>query len=163
MQRAVPLVLVVAFLVVPFAELALLLQVGEQIGVVPTVVVLVVVSLLGGWLVRREGARAWRRFREALASGRVPAHEVVDGALVVFGGALLLTPGFLTDFLGLFLVFPPTRALANRAIRTRAARSMGLGPLLGLRRRPAGGTRAGRAPDVVEAEVLDVTREGPQH
>ena len=110
-----PAVLVALLVVVPLVELYVLIQVGQVIGALWTVAVLVLVSVLGAWLLRREGARTWRAFREATAGGRLPAREVTDGALVLFGGALLLTPGFVTDVAGLLLVLPPTRAVLRRS------------------------------------------------
>lgn len=114
--------LVVLFLVVPFLELFLLLQVGQVIGVVPTVITLVAVSLIGGWLVKREGVGVWRRMNEQVRSGRVPGRELADAALILFGGALLLTPGFLTDILGVVLLVPPSRAVVRATILRRLAR-----------------------------------------
>lgn len=111
-----PLLLVLLFIVVPLAELYVIIQVGEAIGALPTIGLLVLDSLLGAWLLRHQGRSAWRRFRAALAEGRPPAREVLDGALVIFGGALLLTPGFITDVLGLVLLIPPTRALVRRGL-----------------------------------------------
>src|SRR5829696_4125416 len=96
-----PLLLVVLFIVVPIAELALLIQIGGLIGVWWTIALLVADAVLGSLLARSQGRLAWRRFNEALRSGRPPAREVADGVLVIFGGALLLTPGFLSDIFGL--------------------------------------------------------------
>ena len=109
-----PLVLI--FIVVPIAELYVIIQVGEAIGVLPTIALLIADSVLGSWLMRAQGRAAWRRFNAAVAAGRPPAREVLDGVLIIFGGAFLLTPGFLTDVLGLFLLLPPTRALVRRLI-----------------------------------------------
>jgi UPF0716 protein FxsA len=109
----VPL-LFLAFLVVPLVELYVLIQVGQAIGALPTVAILLADSLLGAALMRSQGRAAWQRFTSASRSARVPAREVVDGALVIFGGALLLTPGFLTDIFGVLLLLPPTRALVRR-------------------------------------------------
>jgi UPF0716 protein FxsA len=117
-----PLVLV--FIVVPIAELAVIIQVGQQIGVLWTVAILIADSLLGAALMRSQGRAAWRRFNEATAAGRVPAREVLDGALVIFGGALLLTPGFITDIFGLILLIPPTRALVRGVLARRLAHRM---------------------------------------
>src|SRR5687768_7490511 len=111
-----PLLLVVLFIVVPIAELAILIQVGQLIGVWWTIALLVVDAVLGSLLARSQGRLVWRRFNEALNAGRMPAREVMDGALVLFGGALLLTPGFLSDILGLFLLLPPTRALVRAVL-----------------------------------------------
>ena len=110
------LVLVVLFLVVPIVEIAVIVQVGQQIGVVPTIVLLLLESALGAWLVKREGRRAWAALRTAGATGRLPSRELADAGLVLVGGTLLLTPGFVTDVAGFFLILPPTRPLARRAL-----------------------------------------------
>ena len=119
-----PALLAVALVVVPLVELYLLIQVGQVIGAGWTIALLVVVSLLGAALLRREGARTWRAFHAATVSGRVPAREVADGALVLFGGALLLTPGFATDVLGLLCVLPPTRAVLRRSLLSLVTRRL---------------------------------------
>jgi UPF0716 protein FxsA len=111
----VPIV-ALALLVVPIAELFVLIQVGQRIGVLETIAVLVGISVLGAWLLKREGIRAWTAFTTATSSGRLPAREVADGALVMFGGALLLTPGFLTDVVGLLCLLPPTRVVLRRSL-----------------------------------------------
>ena len=112
-----PLVLVVLFIVVPILELYVIIQVGQLIGVVPTLALLLADALLGSWLLKHEGRGAWRRFNEALAARRFPGREVADGVLIVIGGTLLLTPGFITDVFGLFLLIPPTRAIARRVLK----------------------------------------------
>jgi UPF0716 protein FxsA len=117
-----PLLLVLIFIVVPIAELALIIQVGQEIGVVWTIAILVADSILGSLLMRSQGRAAWRRFNVALQAGRPPAREVLDGVLVIFGGALLLTPGFLTDIFGLLLLLPPTRAVIRRVFLRQAMR-----------------------------------------
>ncbi len=110
-----PLLLLVAlFIAIPIAELYVIIQVGQAIGALPTIAILLADSIIGAMLWRSQGRTAWRRFNEALAAGRVPAREVLDGVLVVFGGAFLITPGFLTDIVGIFLLLPPTRALVRR-------------------------------------------------
>jgi UPF0716 protein FxsA len=116
--------LVLLFIAVPIAELAVIIQVGQAIGVWWTIGLLVLDSILGSLLMRHQGRTAWRRFNEAMQVGRVPAREVLDGALVIFGGALLLTPGFLTDILGLILLLPPTRALVRKVLVARLAHRM---------------------------------------
>ncbi|NUW32046.1 FxsA family protein [Nonomuraea sp. SMC257] len=108
------LLLFLAFLVVPVLEIWLLIQVGSVIGGWPTVALLIADSLLGAWLVRREGRRAWRALQEALGSGRMPDRELADGGLILVGGALLLTPGFFTDIAGFLCVLPFTRPLMRR-------------------------------------------------
>jgi UPF0716 protein FxsA len=107
-------ILVLAFIVVPLAELAVIVSVGNAIGLLPTLLLLLGVSVAGAWLAKREGLAAWRRFQLALAEGRMPTVEVADGAMILLAGALLLTPGFLTDVVGVLLLLPPTRALARR-------------------------------------------------
>jgi UPF0716 protein FxsA len=119
-----PLFLVVLFIVVPIAELAVLIQIGQAIGVWWTIALLVADAILGSLLARSQGRLTWRRFNEAIQAGRAPAREVMDGALVLFGGALLLTPGFLTDILGLILLLPPTRALVRAVLVRRFAGRM---------------------------------------
>jgi UPF0716 protein FxsA len=116
--------LVLLFIAVPIAELAVIIQVGQAIGVWWTVGLLVADSLLGSWLMRHQGRTAWRRFNDAVQAGRVPAREVLDGALVIFGGALLLTPGFITDIFGLILLVPPSRALVRRIAARRLQHRM---------------------------------------
>ena len=114
--------LVVAFLVVPIVEIYVIVQVGQVIGAVPTVVLLLVESLLGAWLVRHEGSRAWRTLQTAVATGQLPTRELSDAALVLIGGTLLLTPGFVTDVVGFFFVLPFTRPVARRALAAYVAR-----------------------------------------
>jgi UPF0716 protein FxsA len=108
--------LVLAFVVLPLVELYVIVQVGHAVGVLPTIGLLLAVSFVGAWLVKREGVRTWRAFRLALSEGRVPTRETADGALVILGGALLLAPGFVTDVLGALCVLPPTRALVRRLL-----------------------------------------------
>ncbi len=146
------LLLVVVFIVVPLIELGIIIQVGQLIGATPTILLLVAVSLAGAWLVRREGIRAWIRFTDALRSGRVPADEVLEGALVLFGGALLLTPGFATDALGLLLMVPPVRTLVAATLRRRLGTRFAVTSL--------GGTAARRSArdDVVDVEVVNIER-----
>jgi UPF0716 protein FxsA len=117
-------VLLVLFVVVPLLELYVILQVGEAIGVLPTIAILIADSILGSVLMRSQGRLAWRRFNLGVAEGRVPAREAIDGVLVVFGGALLLTPGFVTDVFGLLLLLPITRPLVRRLLVRRFAGRM---------------------------------------
>jgi UPF0716 protein FxsA len=120
-----PLLLVALFIVVPLIELYVIIQVGQEIGALPTIAILVADSVLGSLLLRSQGRAAWRRFNEAMGAGRMPAREVLDGALVIFGGALLLTPGFVTDVFGLALLIPPSRAVVRRLlVRVFARRFM---------------------------------------
>jgi UPF0716 protein FxsA len=113
--------LVLLFIVVPIVEIYVIIQVGQAIGALWTIALLVADSILGSVLMRSQGRAAWRRFNEAVAVGRVPAREVLDGVLVIFGGALLLTPGFVTDIFGLSFLLPPTRAVIRRVLVRRFA------------------------------------------
>jgi len=145
--------LVLLFIVVPIAELAVIIQVGDLIGVWWTIAILIADSILGTVLMRSQGRAAWRRFNVTLQSGRPPAREVLDGALVIFGGALLLTPGFVTDILGIVLLLPPTRAVVRAVLVRRLLPRIVVGGVGGLggpggprgRGRPAG-RRPGPAP-----------------
>ena len=117
-------VLLVIFIAVPLAELYVILKVGDAIGVLWTVLLLAADSVLGSVLLRTQGRTVWRRFNEALQSGRMPHREVQDGVAVIFGGAFLITPGFLTDIVGLALLLPPSRAVLLRLGRRAMARRM---------------------------------------
>lgn len=108
--------LIVLFLVVPVVEIYVIVQVGQEIGALPTVALLIVESLIGAWLVRREGRRAWDALRTAIGTGRLPGGELADAALVLVGGTLLLTPGFVSDLVGFLLILPLTRPLARKAL-----------------------------------------------
>jgi UPF0716 protein FxsA len=110
------------FVALPILEIYVIVQVGSAIGALPTVLLLVVEALLGGWLVRREGKRAWEALRTATSTGRMPGRELADAALVLVGGTLLLTPGFVTDIFGFFFVLPFTRPLARRVVSAVIAR-----------------------------------------
>ncbi len=116
--------LAIAFLVVPLVEVYVLVQVGQVIGPWWTILLLIAVSVAGAWLVRREGARTWRALRTALSTGRMPAKELADGALVLIGGCLLLTPGFLTDIAGALLILPFTRPVFRRVLAAAVARRL---------------------------------------
>jgi UPF0716 protein FxsA len=138
------LLLVLLFILVPIAELYVIIKVGGAIGIGPTLLILIADSLAGAILLRSQGRAAWVRFNRALSEGRMPHKEVFDGVLIILGGALLLTPGFITDIFGLILLIPPTRALvrafAVRVVRGRMAAGgrvayFGYGPARS-RRRP---------------------------
>lgn len=117
-------VLLVAFVVVPLVEIYVLIQVGQAIGAWWTILILVADSILGTYLIRHEGGRTWRALQEALGSGRMPARELADGALILIGGTLMLTPGFVTDVLGILLILPFTRPVARRLLTTVVARRL---------------------------------------
>jgi len=121
------LLLAIVFLVVPIVELYVIVQVAQGIGILNTLALLVVVGVVGAWLVKREGLGVLRRIRAALDRGQLPHREVVDGALVLFAGALMLTPGFVSDGLALVLLAPPTRAVVRSAILGALARGTKVG------------------------------------
>ncbi len=116
------LLLVFIFIVLPIAEIYVIIKVGEAIGVLPTIALLILDSFLGAALLRSQGRLAWARFNGALAQGRIPAREVFDGAMVILGGAFLITPGFITDVIGLLLLIPPSRAIFRGMVAWMASR-----------------------------------------
>ena len=146
------LVLILLFIIVPIAELALLIQVGQAIGVWWTVALLIADAVLGSWLLRTQGRLAWRRFVSATNEARIPHREVVDGVLVIFGGVLLLTPGFITDVFGLLFLFPPTRVLLRGLLVRRGALRL-VGAMPGTASPPNGRMRH---PDDIEGHAVDV-------
>ena len=128
-RRRVPWwVLALLFVVLPVVEIYVLIQIGQTIGAWWTVLLLIADGILGSWLMKREGTRAWRALREALDHGRMPARELADGALILVGGTLLLTPGFISDAAGLFLVLPFTRPVARGALTRFLTRKFLSGP-----------------------------------
>ncbi|HET7397359.1 MAG TPA: FxsA family protein [Intrasporangium sp.] len=157
----------VLLLVVPILEVMALIGVGKVIGGWPTFGLLVLMSVAGAWLIRREGSRAWHALTEALRRGRMPARELADGILVLVGGTLLLTPGFLTDVVGFFLVVPVTRPVARHLLEAVVSRrllaSTGFAagwptgptvpPVAPGASAPRRSARAGD--DVVEGEIID--------
>ncbi len=147
-----PLLLIILFIVVPIAELALLIQVGQLIGVWWTIALLIADALLGSFLLRTQTRTAWRRFNEALEEARVPHREVIDGVLVIFGGVLLLTPGFITDIFGVLFLLPPTRVLLRGLLVRRGALKL-MGSMPGTATPPNGRFRH---PDDVEGSAVDI-------
>jgi len=141
---AVFLVLVVAL---PIFEVWLLIQVGDQIGVWPTVGILVLEAVLGGFLMRREGGRAWQALTGAFETGRVPTGELANAALVLVGGLLLMLPGFVTDIVGFLFLLPMTRPLARKLVAFFVARRISR---LGLARAAVPGQGV-----VIEGETVD--------
>lgn len=121
-----PLVLL-TFLLVPIVEVWLIVSVGNWIGALPTIAILVGEAVLGAWLMRREGAKAWRALNQSVASGKLPGGELLDPVLIVVGGILVMLPGFFTDIFGLVFLLPFTRPLARGLLQLfitrRAARS----------------------------------------
>ena len=138
-RRIATWVLLVAFVVVPLVEIYTLVQVGRVIGPWWTILLLVADSIVGAWLMKREGRAAWRALNEALRTGRMPARELADGALILVGGTLMLTPGFVSDLVAFVLILPLTRPLARRLLTRVIARRMLAGG-------PGGGFAAGFGP-----------------
>lgn len=160
--------LLALFLIVPVVDLAVLVAVGDRIGLGTTIAVIVLTAVVGSWLAKREGLAAWRRVQGSMTTGGLPGDDLIDGLIILVSGTLLLTPGFITDVVGLLGLLPPSRAVVRRvakarferALRDGAVRAVGFGPAGG----PAGpqpfgappGARPfGGAPPVEDAEVLD--------
>jgi UPF0716 protein FxsA len=116
----------VVFVLLPLAELYVIIQVGHAIGAVSTIALLLLISAAGAWLMKREGMNVWRRFQHQVEAGHVPGREIADGVMILSAGALLLAPGFLTDTVGLLLLLPPVRAVVRTAVLHRAARRAGV-------------------------------------
>lgn len=161
-------VLALLFVVLPIVEIYLLIQLGQVVGPWWTILILIADGVFGAWLMKREGRRAWVALQEALRAGRMPSKELADGALILVGGTLLLTPGFVSDVAGLFCILPFTRPVARRGLtRVIARRLMVMGPGRPFpppaghdpgRDWPADGPGARRDPgreDVVRGEVVD--------
>jgi len=124
-------VLAATFVLVPLLEIWAILQVGQLVGPWWTIVLLVLDSLLGAWLIKREGGRAWQALRVALQSGRMPARELADGALILIGGTLMLSPGFVLDLVGILLILPFTRPVARRLLTSVVERRLVVVPTFG--------------------------------
>jgi UPF0716 protein FxsA len=161
------LVVIVALLViVPIIEIAVLIAVGRVIGVGWTLVLMLATSVLGGWLLRTQGARAWRAFRNDVNAGRPPGNAATDGLLVLLGGMFMLVPGFVSDVIGLLLIAPPTRRMARALVLSVAAHRMSASTassLFGPRRvRVRYGGPSSASPDAgpatpspIEGEIID--------
>ncbi|MFT3871822.1 MAG: FxsA family protein [Nocardioides sp.] len=146
--------LVTAFVVVPLVEISALILVGRLIGPWWTILLLIADSILGGWLIRREGSRAWAALSDALATGAMPAKELADGALILVGGTLMLVPGFVSDLFGALMILPITRPIARRALTAIVTRRLLMAGVTGVAndaRRPGPGPQG----PVVRGEVVD--------
>jgi len=111
--------LLIAFIAVPLIEIALFIRVGEWIGLWPTLLIVLVTAIIGSTLVRSQGARELANLRGSFNELRDPAEPLANGAMILFAGALLLTPGFFTDFVGFALLLPPVRAAVYKQLRER--------------------------------------------
>ena len=130
--------LVLLFLVVPIAELYVIVQVTHGIGVPETILLLIGISVVGAWLAKLAGIGVLNRLQQTVRQGKVPSAELVDGALVLFAGALMITPGFLSDCLAILLLLPPSRAVVRHAV-LRKIRAGGLITVVGHTRPPGSG------------------------
>jgi UPF0716 protein FxsA len=157
MRRGWRLALFVLFIGVPLLEIYVLIQVGQVIGPWWTILLLVLDSILGTWLIKREGSRAWQALRQALETGRMPGKELADGALILVGGTLMLSPGFVTDLLGILLILPVTRPAARRVLSAVIGRRLLAGTFLANARHPGSGapSKGSRGGPVVRGEVVD--------
>jgi UPF0716 protein FxsA len=154
-RRRVPWwILALLFVVVPLVEIYLLIQLGQVVGPWWTILILLLDGILGSWLVKREGSRAWRALQGALESHRMPATELADGALILVGGTLLITPGFISDVVGLFCILPFTRPVARRVLTRVISRRLNVATV---RTAP----RPGHG-DVIQGEVVDRDERGPE-
>jgi UPF0716 protein FxsA len=115
-------VLALLFILIPLAEIWVIVQVGQAIGVLNTFGLLVLSGIIGGWLMKREGLAVWRRAQASVERGQVPTKELIDGVLILGGGALMVAPGFITDIVGMLLLLPPVRAAIRALVRRRIAR-----------------------------------------
>ncbi|MEP6696751.1 MAG: FxsA family protein [Pseudonocardiales bacterium] len=145
--------LFVVFVVVPIAELAVIITVGQHIGVWWTVGLLLASAAVGSWLLRREGRRTWRALQAALAAGRLPTREVADGALVIVGAALMVAPGFITDVAGMLCLFPPTRSMLRGLLSTALVRRLLVGG--GSSRRAPFGRWQAERPSPADPRIID--------
>ena len=145
-------VLLALFVAVPLVEIYVIIQVGQAIGAWWTILLLVLDSIFGTWLVKREGARAWRALNEALGSARMPARELADGGLILIGGTLMLAPGFVTDLFGILMILPMTRPVFRRMLTGVVAHRL---VVAGSPLRP--GQRPGPGPggQTIRGEVVD--------
>ena len=147
--------LVAAFILVPLVEIYVIIQIGQVIGAWWTILLLIADSIFGSWLIKREGGKAWRALGTALEERRMPHRELADGVLILVGGTLMLTPGFVTDIFGVLCILPITRPIGRRLLAGVISRR-----LVGATYPTTGGTRQRPGPDdpddgVVQGEVVD--------
>jgi UPF0716 protein FxsA len=121
-RRLLGWLLIAAFIAIPIAEVWVVTSIGGLLGLWPTLALLVVSAVVGAWLTRREGAKAWNSLVNAFGTGQLPTGRLADAALVLVGGILLMLPGFLTDLLGLVMILPFTRPLIRRFLAFLLAR-----------------------------------------
>jgi UPF0716 protein FxsA len=156
-RRRFPWGLVVAaFILVPLVEIYVIIQIGQVIGAWWTILLLIADSVFGSWLVKREGGRAWEALRVALQEGRMPHKELADGILILVGGLLMLTPGFVLDIVGAICILPFTRPVGRRFLsRVISRRLVGVTYPTGSTGGPETRQRPGPDDGVVQGEVVD--------
>lgn len=152
--------LLVAFVLVPLVEIYVIIQVGQVIGAWWTILLLIADSVFGSWLVKREGRRAWQALQVALQEHRMPAKELADGMLILIGGILMLTPGFVLDIFGAVCILPFTRPVGRRLLSgfiSRRLVNVAVAPFPGSAQGdPWGSGRDERpGPDVVRGDVVE--------
>jgi UPF0716 protein FxsA len=148
--------LAAVFIVFSLVEIYVLVTVGQAIGALNTIALVIIIALIGAWLAKHEGASVLRRIQNQLNAGKMPNNELIDGGLILTGGILLITPGFVTDILGIFLLFPPTRAVVRTIVKRRfnlKIETVGIPP--GFQGGPNMGPTAYRAP-YGDDDVIDV-------
>jgi UPF0716 protein FxsA len=111
--------LLILFTLIPVVELALLIQLGQFLGVLPTVVLVLATGALGAALARSQGSQAWHRLQTSLSRGTFPGEELINGVLILAGGLLLLTPGILTDLIGFAALIPGSRHMIKAYLKRR--------------------------------------------
>lgn len=154
------MILFLLFIVFPVAELYVIIRVGSSIGFLNTLGLMVLVAVVGSWLVKREGLRVWAKFNESVMQGKIPTREIMDGVLILAAGALLLTPGFLTDVVGILALFPPSRAVFRAMLMKRARRGT---VILGRFDHRGGPSRGpGRGPGSGAGDVIDTDGTEPR-
>lgn len=155
------LILLILFVALPIAEITVFFRMASAIGFFSAVGWIILVSIIGIWLVKRQGLSTLRRLNRRVASGEVPTRELLDGLFILAAGALLLFPGFLTDFVAVLLLLPPVRALFAIPLKRRfASGPVTFGPIGVWSTRGVSGFRSGR--NVVDAESWDVTDVDPR-
>ncbi len=131
-RKTLFLKLMLLFVLVPLGELALLIEIGKAIGTLPTVAIVIVTGIIGSWLLKQQGIGTWRKFRGDLARGGFPGNTILEGVLILIGGAFLLTPGVVTDALGFVLLIPPGRKLVLKGLKAYLRRKYDLDDLISI-------------------------------
>lgn len=153
--------LLLLFIGVPVLELLIFLLLGSKIGITPTLAIIVITAILGAYLTKSQGLKALKKYQLALSEGRLPHEEVIDGVLILVAGAVLLTPGFLTDAIGFSLLIPPAREFFKTVTKAKLKDRV---KVVGQEMGATDQSKAAAGPRVinVEAEVIDIPDPEPQ-